>query len=284
MQKKTNDKMRKVTAYLYLIITLLSFSSIEVISKPLMGKVDPFFLTAFRFLLGGLFLAFFVRETVEIRDFINIFLIGLLNSVISMTSLQLSVKYSNASTAATLVASNPIFVSLFAWLILKERYNIKKYIGIVLGFFGLMIFSIGKMESDSWLGIFFGIFAALTFGLYTVLMRKYTKKYDALRVTAYSSLTSGLIYLGLISLAGGLKVPNLYISDWLIVIFLGIVVTGIAYLTFFRAMEVIGTAQASRIFFLKPVVATLLALLLLGEGISVIKIIGVAIILVSLSL
>lgn len=280
----SNDKVRKLTAYIYLTITLLSFSSIEVISKPLMGRVDPFFLTAFRFILGGLFLVFFLRETVEIRDFIYIVLIGLLNSIVSMTSLQLSVKYSNASTAATLVASNPIFVSLFAWLILKERYKLKKYIGIVLGFFGLMIFSLGKLESDSWLGIFFGVFAALTFGLYTVLMRKYTKKYDALRVSAYSSLTSGLIYLGLISLTGGLKVPSLNLSDWLIVIFLGVVVTGIAYLTFFRAMEVIGTAQASRIFFLKPVVATLLALLILGERITVIKIIGIIIILISLSL
>ncbi|MFN3692206.1 MAG: DMT family transporter [Fervidobacterium sp.] len=277
-------KTKKIIAYLYLLITLVSFSSIEVVSKPLMGNVDPFFLTAFRFLLGGLLLTFFLRDTIEVRDFIHIILIGLLNSVVSMTSLQLSVKYSNASTAATLVASNPIFVSLFAWLILKERYNLKKYIGILLGFFGLVVFSLGKLESDSWLGIFFGVFAALTFGLYTVLMRKYMKKYDALRVTAYSSLTSGLIYLGLLYSSNSLKIPNIDAKDWLIIIFLGFVVTGIAYLTFFKAMEVVGTAQASRIFFLKPVVATLLALLILGEHITMIKIVGVIIILISLSL
>lgn len=274
----------KFTAYVYLGVTLLSFSSVEVISKPLMGRIDPFFLTAFRFLLGGLFLAFFLKEPISLKDFLFVTLIGMLNSLVSMTALQLAVKYSNASTAATLVASNPIFVSLFAWLILKEKYRLRKYIGIALGFFGLVVFSFGKLESDSWIGIFFGIFAAVTFGLYTVLMRKYTKKYDALRVNAYSSLSSGLIYLGILYASNTLKIPPFRMREWLIVLFLGFVVTGIAYLTFFKAMETIGAAQSSRIFFLKPVVATALSFILLGEQISFVKVLGMAIILISMSL
>ncbi|MBC7123624.1 MAG: EamA family transporter, partial [Pseudothermotoga sp.] len=31
--------------YFYLIVTLLFFSSIEVVTKPVSGKIDPFFLT-----------------------------------------------------------------------------------------------------------------------------------------------------------------------------------------------------------------------------------------------
>ncbi|MGB9614434.1 MAG: EamA family transporter, partial [Fervidobacterium sp.] len=77
-------------AYVYLATTLFAFSSIEVFSKPLMGLVDPFFMTAFRFLLGGLILMLFVKEDIELRDFLPISLIGALNSIISMTSLQLA--------------------------------------------------------------------------------------------------------------------------------------------------------------------------------------------------
>ncbi|MGB9614433.1 MAG: DMT family transporter, partial [Fervidobacterium sp.] len=178
----------------------------------------------------------------------------------------------------------PIFVSLLAWLLLNERHNARKYIGIFLGFLGLLIFSFGKLSGDSWLGIFFGIFAAVTFALYTVLMKKYTKKYGSLRVTAFSSLSSGLIYALLLSVLGKFTIPKLSIFQWCILVYLGVVVTGIAYLTFFKAMEKIGATQSSRVFFLKPIVATVLAVILLGEKLGLLKIFGMVIVLFSLIL
>ena len=274
----------KVKAYLYLLFTLIAFSSIEVSSKPLMGTVDPFFMTAFRFLVGGLVLMFFVDKQIETKDLLPLTLIGALNGILSMTSLQLSVAHSNASTAATLVASNPIFVSLFALLILKEKHMIRRYIGIALGFVGLIVFSLGMISGDSWLGIFYGVVAAVTFGLYTVLMGKYMKKYTPVSVTAYSTLISSLIYIAILALSGHFYVPSIGISEWGILIYLGVVVTGLAYLTYFKAIELIGTAQSSRVFFLKPIVATLFAVILLGESLSVAKIVGMLIVLFSLFL
>ncbi|HOA16462.1 MAG TPA: EamA family transporter [Fervidobacterium sp.] len=274
----------KVKAYLYLLFTLLAFSSIEVSSKPLMGSVDPFFMTAFRFLIGGLVLIFFVDREIEVKDLLPLALVGSLNGILSMTTLQLSVMYSNASTAATLVASNPIFVSLFALLILKERHTLRKYIGIVLGFVGLVIFSLGKIEGDSWLGIFYGIIAALTFGLYTVLLGKYTKKYSPVSATAYSTLTSSLIYVAILAVSGHFYVPSVGIPQWLILIYLGIIVTGLAYLTYFKAIELIGATQSSRVFFLKPIVATLFAMIFLEESLSGTKVVGMLVVLFSLFL
>ncbi|HOM73804.1 MAG TPA: EamA family transporter [Fervidobacterium sp.] len=274
----------KVKASLYLLFTLIAFSSIEVSSKPLMGTVDPFFMTAFRFLVGGLVLMFFVDKQIETKDLLPLTLIGALNGILSMTSLQLSVAHSNASTAATLVASNPIFVSLFALLILKEKHTIRRYIGIALGFVGLIVFSLGMISGDSWLGIFYGVVAAVTFGLYTVLMGKYMKKYTPVSVTAYSTLISSLIYIAILALSGHFYVPSIGISEWGILIYLGVVVTGLAYLTYFKAIELIGTAQSSRVFFLKPIVATLFAVILLGESLSVAKIVGMLIVLFSLFL
>ncbi|HOK87598.1 MAG TPA: EamA family transporter [Fervidobacterium sp.] len=266
------------------MFTLIAFSSIEVSSKPLMGTVDPFFMTAFRFLVGGLVLMFFVDKQIETKDLLPLTLIGALNGILSMTSLQLSVAHSNASTAATLVASNPIFVSLFALLILKEKHTIRRYIGIALGFVGLIVFSLGMISGDSWLGIFYGVVAAVTFGLYTVLMGKYMKKYTPVSVTAYSTLISSLIYIAILALSGHFYVPSIGISEWGILIYLGVVVTGLAYLTYFKAIELIGTAQSSRVFFLKPIVATLFAVILLGESLSVAKIVGMLIVLFSLFL
>jgi len=43
-------------AYLFWTIALVLFSSLEVVSKPIMGRVDPFTLTFMRFFIGGVFL------------------------------------------------------------------------------------------------------------------------------------------------------------------------------------------------------------------------------------
>ncbi|HOJ94168.1 MAG TPA: DMT family transporter, partial [Fervidobacterium nodosum] len=93
-----------------------------------------------------------------------------------------------------------------------------------------------------------------------------------------------LIYILLLTIFRKFEIPILSINQWFILIYLGLIVTGVAYLTFFKAMEKIGATQSSRIFFLKPIVATLLAIVFLGEKLSLLKIIGMIIVLFSLTL
>ncbi len=269
---------------LYLSITLFAFSSIEVFSKPLMGIIDPFLLTFLRFLIGGSLLISIViirRKRIDPKDILSLTMIGSLNSVVSMTLLQLSVKYSNASTAATLVASNPIFVLLIL-AFFKTPISKRKILSIFLGFLGIWIISIGKVKGDSTLGILLGIGASFTFALYTISLRKYSFKYSPLVSTAYSSFLSSLVYGALLAIFGDIEIPSLSFVQWIDVIYLGVVVTGIAYLTFFEAIKIVGALKASMVFFLKPVVATLMAVLILGESLTWIKVVGTAIVIISL--
>ena len=269
---------------LYLSITLFAFSSIEVFSKPLMGIIDPFTLTFFRFLIGGSLLMIVVLASgrkIEKWDLIPITLIGALNSIVSMTLLQLSVKYSNASTAAVLMASNPIFVLLLL-AISKNPISRRKILSIFLGILGIWIISTGKVKGDSTLGIFFGISASLTFALYTILLKKYSVKYSPLVATAYSSFLSSLIYGAILLMIGKIEIPSFSFLQWIDVFYLGIVVTGIAYLTFFEAIKMVGALKSSMVFFLKPVVATTMAIFMLGEDLTLAKIIGTAVVIISL--
>ncbi|OAA31581.1 hypothetical protein AT15_05770 [Kosmotoga arenicorallina S304] len=270
-------------AYLYLGITLFFFSSMEVISKPLMGSVDPFFLTFLRFFIGGLFLLSFVRKRLSLKDILLLTLVGSLNSIISMTALQLSVKHGVASTAATLVATNPIFVSLLVF-IAGERLTKKKFVATVIGLCGIVVFAYGRIVGDTFLGIFFGLLASLSFALYSLVMKRFIIKFGALVSTAYSSFFSSLLYGILLIITGKFTSPELSAVNWLVILYLGVGVTGVAYLTFFRAMELIGASAASRIFYLKPIVSTFFAVAFLSEQLGVIKIIGTAIVIISLFL
>ena len=278
-------------AYLFWTIALLLFSSLEVVSKPIMGVVDPFTMTFMRFFIGGVFLfslSGFVKKTgyqkMVKADFFKIVFIGSLNTIFSMTMLQLSVKYGNASSAATLISTSPLFTAFFAYLIISEKVNKRKKLGIALGLIGIITFGFGMLEGDSLAGIIFGVIAAITFGMYSVLLRRHIARYGPLRCTAYSTLFPSLIYGLLLFLTGNFNIPVLDGRGWLIVFYLGIFVTGIAYYSLLEAVNRMGATIAMRLFYVKPVVATTFALILLAEPVGFIKIIGMGIIIFSLFL
>lgn len=273
--------------YLYLVVTLLFFSSLEVVTKPISGKVDPFFLTFFRFIVGGTFLVLLSalsKRRIERTDLPKLALVGCLNGVISMTLLQLSVKYSNASTAATLVAMNPLFVSVFAQLLGKDKISKRKWLAMGLGALGVIVLSSANVSGDSTFGIICGILAAISFALYTVLMKDFSGKYGALLATAVSTFSAGAVYGVLLAIFRGLSLPHLTWPETFILLYVGVGVTGVAYVTFFKAIQRFGPVKTSVIFYLKPVAASLLALLLLSETMNVQKIAGTAIVVVSLFL
>ncbi len=269
-------------AYLYWFIALALFSSLEVVSKPIMGLVDPFFTTFFRFFVGGIFLFILSKKNIRGKDLLHIILIGCLNCIISMTMLQLSIKLGNASSAATLISTSPMFTAFFVTLMVKEKISARKKTGIALGFFGIMVFGFGMLEGDSITGILLGIGAAMSFAMYSVLLRKYVLKYGPVNCTAYSALFPSVIYgIGLL-VTGNMRIPSLDIQGWLILLYLGVFVTGIAYFALLEAVKRMGSANAMRLFYLKPVVATTLAVAFLSESIGIVKLSGMGIIIFSL--
>ncbi len=296
-------------AYLFWTIALVLFSSLEVVSKPIMGQVDPFTMTFLRFFIGGLFLFFIssmvsgvarkkikknrvsdphlvpsVDQKMVKADFFKIIFIGSLNTIFSMTMLQLSIKHGTASSAATLISTSPLFTALFAYLIISEKVSKRKKFGIALGVIGILIFGFGMLEGDTLSGILFGIIAAVTFGMYSVLLRRHIARYGPLRCTAYSTLIPSLIYGFFLMISGQFTIPVLDTQGWVIVFYLGICVTGIAYYSLLEAVNRMGATIAMRLFYVKPVVATAFALLFLAEPVGIVKIIGMGIIIFSLFL
>ncbi|AEH51096.1 DMT family transporter [Pseudothermotoga thermarum] len=271
-------------SYLFLLITLLAWSSFEVLTKPLMGVVDPFFLTFFRATVGGLFLLMLARKRVKFKDLLALTVVGSLNVIVSLTLLQLTVKHSNASTAATLVATNPLFVGIFAIAMGKEKYSFKKTVSLIIGLLGLLILSYGKMAGDSALGIVLGMLSSITFALYTVLMRDLTIKHGSLTANAYSMFFSGLLYGMILIFTGKMNFPSIDFSKWLVLLYASVVVTGLAYVTYFKAMEKLGPARASFAVYLKPAVASFFAFVFLHEPFGIAKIVGTGIIVCALFL
>lgn len=280
-----------MVTYLYLLLTLIFFSSIEVFSVFIKDGIHPITLTVLRFLIGGLTLlpsALWVQKKRGIRlvkkDFLAFSALGVLVSGISMGALQISVFMGRASTTAILISANPVFVALFSMLLFKEKLTSQRIATLILGVIGICFISFSPGQGDTTLGIVLGVFASITFAIYTVFNKKKCEEIPSIVTVAYSFFLGSLISLPFtFLLQDGWKL-SLTPKGWLVLIYLGMFVTGWAYFFYFKAMENLTASVGSLVFFVKPIVSSLMAYFLLNDLVTGKKIVGVILILIALSL
>ncbi len=260
------------------VITLLLFASMEVASKPLMGSIDPLVLTFWRFVCGGAVLGIVMlirkkRVDLTFRKVLVLALMGILNTFLSMSFLQLAVKNTEACRAATIFGSNPVFVVLIAAVIGWEKYTKRKGTGLLLGVAGLILVTgMYTLKIDS--GTIYALLASITFALYIILSRKASLNTDPITVNVIS-FAFGLTALAVWLIASGISMsPAPLKSEIPSFLFLGIGVSGLGYVAFMVAIRKLGAGNVSTVFLLKPAVATVLAILFLGERITTSFVIG----------
>ncbi len=260
-------------------VTLLLFSSMEVASKPLMGTVDPFQLTFHRFCIGFLFLLVVLvvqgklRELFVIarRDLISLSLLGVLNTFLAMSLLQLAVREGNAATAATIVSTNPLFVYLFALVTREESFSWRRIVGIVIGLGGIALTMVG-CDFCLNIGAFYALGAAILFAIYTLFNKPIGQRVPPIPANVVSFL-AGLVVSAIFLLVSGtgLLPPHAVFASMSLLFpffYVGVAVTGIGYFTFLSTVKDLGPFAASVMFLLKPLLATGLALVFLGEELS----------------
>jgi drug/metabolite transporter (DMT)-like permease len=263
----------------------------EVFSTFIKGDINPITLTIIRFLIGGITLlplALFAQKNKGIKlhkkDFVAFVKLGVLACGISMVALQLSAYAGKPSTSAILISTNPVFVTLFSIFLFKEKITTQKVATLILGVIGICFISFSPGEGDTVLGIALGVFSSVTFAIYTIYNKRKCEEVSSIITVAYSFLLGALITLPVIFfLPEGWKL-SLNLRGWLVLFYLGVLVTGLAYVFYFKAMEKLPASVGSLIFFAKPVVASLMAYFWLDDLITGRKVVGIILILVALSL
>jgi drug/metabolite transporter (DMT)-like permease len=261
----------------YFLITLVLFSSLEVASKPLMDVVAPLELTFLRFLAGWLTLVVMLlpgrgrRELFSLtpRDWARLAFLGVLNVSVSMTLLQAAVMHTTAATAAAVFCSNPLFVYLISVAWGDERANPRAILGLAAGIGGLLLVtSSGGLRLDR--GIVFALLSSLSFAIYTILSRHALRRMSPLCLNA-GSFAFGIVAIGAFLLLTGrsISVPAGIAGDpgaLASLLYLGVCVSGVGYVTFMKTVECLSATRASLVFMLKPATATILAMLFLRES------------------
>ena len=293
--------------YFCIAFTTLMFSLMEIALKFIGGDLNPIQINFSRFFFGGLvLLPFAVKKLQKLKaedvhmeqsDLLYFAFLGFVGMVISMSLYQLSLLHANASVVAVLFSSNPLFVLVLAYLILREPIHIRNIAALLLDVVGIVFIIDPWNMHVEMLGVVLTLSATLVFALYTVLGKRKCAKFGGLMVTCFGFLF-GSIELIAVSLIGYIPpVADLLIANGLekfayvpfisgytlenlpIVLFVYLGVTGLGFASYFIAMEKTSANTAALVFFFKPVLAPILAFFILHEQIPMNMIAGILLIL-----
>lgn len=179
-----------------------------------------------------------------------------------------------SGVAGAISGAIPLFSFVLAVLfIAEEKATRLKITGILVGFVGVVIIGFPSGEglaSANMEGVFYMVAGSLSVGTSFVYAKKFIipLKIPASALTTYQ-LGLGLLILALFADYNGINniFSNMHASIGLIV-GLGLLGTGLAYIIYYYIVEKLGAVSASSVTYIPPIVALLIGALLVGEPIK----------------
>ncbi len=273
---------RKLTGLLSGLGAASIWGAMYVVSKVVLNIIPPFLLITTRLLLGGLvlWLMLLLRGGLHVkqRQFWSVFGVGAIGYGISLGFQFIGTKLSTAANGSLVTSATPAFILLFAWLILKERITARRLAALLISTLGVVAVvdpRSARLEPQLFLGNLSLIAAALTWALYSVLIRVVTRQIDVVSVSLIAFL--GGLPIVIPASAVELTTGGLGLITWGIiagVLFLGIIATAVAMVLWNNSFALLDASIASLTFFAQPVVGTFLGWLLLKETITPLFVLG----------
>jgi drug/metabolite transporter (DMT)-like permease len=174
-------------------------------------------------------------------------------------------RLTTAANAIFLQYTGPAYVLLLSPFMLDEPFRPIDAACVVLSLLGMSLFFVGKVEAGQALGNGLGIVSGVFFALVVVLLRRDAR--GAQSGSALPSTTLGNLFAAAATLPWALRaLPAMTSARGAgVLLYLGVVQLGVAYVLFIRGVKKVPAAEASLISMLEPVLNPVWVLLGTGE-------------------
>ncbi len=274
-------------AYIEALFAVIVWGGTFIATKLALQEASPATLVWLRFGMGVLILGataalrrqFALPSRAEWGYFALVGFIGVtFHQWLQATGLQTAA----ATTTAWIVATIPVFTALLGWLFLKERLTFLRIFGIGLAAMGvLVIVSRGDLAALAagdfgTPGDFLILISALNWAVFSILSRRGLERHPAARMMFYV-MALGWLFASIWLFGfgpGWSEIPHFTLNGWGNILVLGILGSGLAYIAWYDALQVIPAGQLGAFIYVEPLVTMVMAAFLLGEAITVVSIIG----------
>ena len=225
-------------------------------------------------------LGLFIRQQkIERSDFLRIFLAALFGVCLNMLAFFKGLSMTSPIDASVIMVTSPIIVLLLSAIILKERITFIKVLGILLGLVGAVILIIYGQSIIPGDRPFYGnllIFVnATSYGLYLIIVKKLTQKYDSVTLIKWLYLFGLLLVIPfgfseVQEIQWQLIPTTIYFNIGFVILF----TTFFAYLFNLFALSKLKPTTLSAFIYLQPLIASAYALLNGKDSLNPVKIIA----------
>ncbi|MFP5425627.1 MAG: DMT family transporter [Gammaproteobacteria bacterium] len=195
-------------------------------------------------------------------------------------------KLTSAAHMSVFLYTAPVFTALgLHFMLPSERLRLLQWLGILLSFAGIATAFAGGLQLDqidgrTLLGDAFGVLAGLAWGATTVVVRGSRLSEAPATLTLFYQLMVGFVGLLLIALVSG-QIGRVTLTPLAMgsVLFQGIVVSFVSYLTWFWLLRKYLASNLAVFSFITPLFGVTFGVLLLGEPLSVNFVLGAVMVL-----
>ena len=271
MKSRENDS-RSVWMF---ISSMLIFGTIGIFRRYI--PLPSAFLAFSRGILGGLFLLAFLKlkrrkqaEKLPVQTVLRLAVSGAVMGV-NWILLFEAYNYTTVAVATLCYYMQPTIVVLLSPVIFQERLTLRKGACAAVAVIGMVLVSGvtggGGPQAGDLRGILFGLGAAVCYAAVVIMNKKITGV-EAFQKTKIQLLSAGIVMIPYLLLTGGFSAEGVSALTVILLLTVGIVHTGIAYVLYFGSFDGLKAQSAAILSYIDPVAALLFSALFLREPLS----------------
>jgi drug/metabolite transporter (DMT)-like permease len=214
-------------------------------------------------------------------------IMAITNAIVPWIAIAWGEERISSGLASILTSTTTLWTAVIIyWAMPSERPSIVNYMGVVVGFAGVVILVLPDLASHGVSANFFGMLAVLVASLSYALNAIYQR--TRMRNVSVFDISIGQLAAAAV-FAVPLAIPSLpdvhvALPSMAAVLALGAAGTGVAYLLYYYVMNSLGAVRAAGVTFLVPVTAVFWGVVLLHETVSLPIVIGMVVILAGILL
>jgi len=189
-------------------------------------------------------------------------------------------KHTTISIATLSYYFAPVIVTVACPFLFREKLTAKQIICFVMSTLGMvLIIGIGGEGGQNNLtGILFGLGAAVFYAT-VILLNKFIKNVAGIHRTLLQFFAAILVLTPYVLATSGVNLTVLDTTGWICLLVVGLFHTGVTYCLYFTAVKDLSGQETSVLSYIDPLVAILASVLILGESMTLMQLLGGALIL-----
>ena len=274
----------KLVNYFQILLTSALWGSSFLMMKYALEELDPFQISFYRIFIGMVFINLLNIKKVNIplSQHKYLALVGTLWMALPFFLFAKAEETISSSLAGLINGSTPIFISLIAYIVFKEKISNIQKTYLITGFLGIYLVSFGfnNFLLDLNLGAFLALLASISYGFAANIVQPLIKNYGSLNTLKIALRYGALFSLIALLPSSSLVLPTVEISLYPMLL-LGIGSSGIAFLSFYKLIDDVGAVAGSITVYIIPIFSMIFGYIFLEEYTSTIQMVGIFIVIIS---